>query len=704
MPLTEEIHDNATRFKSGYARQKGRALQRELDQSAKGRDIADDYPPDGNPERRASCSRSFRLFCETYFPAAFVLAWSDDHLRAIDRIESAILHGGLFALAMPRGSGKTTLCEKAVIWALVYRHRRFVCLIGPTEGAAETNLEHIKTELSYNDLLHDDFRNVCYPIRRIENNARRCNGQLFDGEQTRITWSSRRLTLPTMAEHLCSGPNVSGSTVTVAGLTGALRGQSHALPTGETVRPELVMLDDPQTHESANSPSQCSDRMAIVKGDVLGMAGPGKKIAAIMPCTVIRDGDLADQLLDRTANPQWQGERTKAVYSWPVDEKLWERYRKMRADGLRSAGDTSAATEFYRVNRDVMDLGSAVAWPARKHDDELSAIQHMMNLRADLGEEAFAAEYQNEPIREESEAIAVLTPGEIAAKLTGVPRGAPPTGAEHLTAFVDVHDSLLFWCVAGWSGDFSGWVVDYGTFPKQPKRHFVMRKANPDLSGVAGGAGREGAILAGLTGMVEPLLDRAWVREDGTTMRITRCLVDAGYVPDTVYAFCRRSKHAAILMPSRGMGVTARSRPMTEYQQKPGERFGWNWLVTRTTHRRVQYVRFDSNHWKSFVHSRLAVALGDTGSLSLYGRDAGHHRLFAEHLTAEAPKRESSNGRTVDEWAMRPGLSENHWLDCLVGCAVGASMVGSAIPDIGAHATRRVKRKRSSLAEKMGRA
>jgi hypothetical protein len=25
------------------------------------------------------------------------------------------------------------------------------------------------------------------------------------------------------------------------------------------------------------------------------------------------------------------------------------------------------------------------------------------------------------------------------------------------------------------------------------------------------------------------------------------------------------------------------------------------------------------------------------------------------------------NGRTVGEWSMRPGRSDNHWLDCLVG-------------------------------------
>lgn len=663
------------------------------------RDIAADYPAPGDLERRAACERNFRRFCEIYFPAAFSLPWSEDHLRVISRIQSAVLDGGLFALAMPRGSGKTTLCERAALWALLYGHRRFVCLIGATEAAAEVMLEHLKIELAFSDALAADFRQVCYPIRRLENNARRCIGQLFEGRQTNIIWSSRRITFPTMPDHACDGQNVSGATVTVAGLTGALRGQSHALPSGEIIRPELVILDDPQTRESANSPSQCAERVAIVTGDVLGMAGPGRKIAAIMPCTVIRQGDLADQLLDRERNPQWQGERTKAVYAWPKAEKLWETYRKLRADGLRRDGNTTEATDYYRQHREAMDEGAVVAWPARYNADELSAVQHVMNLRADLGDEAFWAEYQNEPLRAEADALPMLTAAAVAGKLNGVKRGIVPVGAEHLTAFIDIHDALLFWAMVAWSGDFTGWVVDYGAHPDQRRRTFTLRKAAPTLASAYPGAGREGAILAGLTALADSLLGRERTREDGATMRVGRCLIDAGYVPDTVYDFCRRSEYAAVLMPSRGIGIGAAGRPMSEYQRKPGERFGWNWLVTRTANRVAQYVRFDSNHWKSFIHARFAVALGDVASLSLYGRDAEHHRLFAEHVTAEAPIRVSANGRTVDEWRLRPGVADNHWLDCVVGCAVAASMLGAVLPGSGidAQTARRLRIRLSDL-------
>ena len=41
-----------------------------------------------------------------------------------------------------------------------------------------------------------------------------------------------------------------------------------------TVRPSLVVLDDPQTDESARSLSQCATRESILAGAVLGLAQP----------------------------------------------------------------------------------------------------------------------------------------------------------------------------------------------------------------------------------------------------------------------------------------------------------------------------------------------------------------------------------------------------------------------------------------------
>ena len=60
------------------------------------------------------------------------------------------------------------------------------------------------------------------------------------------------------------------------------------------------------------------------------------------------------------------------------------------------------------------------------------------------------------------------------------------------------------------------------------------------------------------------------------------------------------------------------------------------------------------------------------------GCDGGDHRLLAEHLTAEYPVKVGAKGREVDEWKSKLGR-ENHLLDCLVGCAAAASVLGAIL-------------------------
>jgi hypothetical protein len=38
--------------------------------------------------------------------------------------------------------------------------------------------------------------------------------------------------------------------------------------------------------------------------------------------------------------------------------------------------------------------------------------------------------------------------------------------------------------------------------------------------------------------------------------------------------------------------------------------------------------------------------------------------------------RTEGRGRTVDQWKQRAEHRDNHWWDCLVGCAVAASVQG----------------------------
>jgi len=267
--------------------------------------------------------------------------------------------------------------------------------------------------------------------------------------------------------------------------------------------------------------------------------------------------------------------------------------------------------------------------------------------------------------------------------------------------FVDVQANLLFFVVAAWEDDFTGYVIDYGTFPDQRRPYFTLRDARLTLSVATRASGLEGAIYAGLDALTRELLGREWKRDDGAAMKIERCLIDAnwGSSTDVVYQFCRQSAYGSVVMPSHGRFVGASSQPFSEYKRRPGDRIGHNWRMPNVQGRRaVRHVVYDTNFWKTFVHARLAVPMGERGCLSLFGDSAEAHRLFADHLSAEYRVKTEGRGRTVDEWKLRPERSDNHWLDGVVGCAVAASMQGVVLAGTGA-ADAFTRRQRVSFAE-----
>ena len=660
-----------------YEERRNAERDRQAEQSLAGRDIGP-LPEVVNPDRKAACERNFQLFCESYFPETYSLAWSPDHLKVIEKMETAVLRGGLFALALPRGSGKTTITESAALWSMLYGHREFVVLIGATESAALELLDSLKTELEVNERLAEDFPEVCYPVAQLEGIANRCAGQLCKGERTRITWTSNEIVLPTV-----EGSRASGIIVRVAGITGRIRGMKFKRSDGRSVRPSLVIIDDPQTSESAGSLEQTRKRVRVLAGDILGLAGPGQKISGIMPCTIIRPGDMADIILNRNTHPDWNGEKTRMVYRFPTNMKLWEEYAEIRAEALRTEGNFQKATEFYLANREAMDAGAEVSWEARFNHDEVSALQHAMNLKFQ-DEAAFMSEYQNDPLPDDTADDSLLSVDEICAKINGLARRRVPLKCDRLTMFVDVQKALLFYVVIAWAEDFTGAVIDYGSWPDQHRHEYSLADANPSIQTLFPKAGFEGALYAALSALTDECLGREWEREDGAVLKIERALVDAnwGQSTDVVYQFCRQSSHAGVILPSHGRYVGASSKPMTEYRKQQGDRLGFNWMIPNVAGKRaIRHVIYDTNYWKSFIHARLAVPVGDKGALTLYGRIPGAHQLFAEHLTAEYRVKTQGRGRTVDEWKLKPQSHDNHFLDCVAGCAVCGSMLGASLPE-----------------------
>lgn len=675
-----------------YEKQKLRSAKRQAVSALSGRDIGA-IPPICNLERRNFCEFNLKNFCETYFKESYKLEFSSDHEKVIHKMERSILNGGLFAVAMPRGSGKTTLVETTIIWGILYGHRNFISLIGATETAAVEILASIKTEIETNDLLLEDFPEVCYPIKKLDGIANRCKGQLSQGERTRISWRDDEVIMPTVKNSLASG-----AIIKCAGITGRIRGMTHKKANGEKIRPNLVVIDDPQTSESAASYEQNKKRLKILNSDILGLAGPGKKISGVMPCTVINKNDMADQILDNATNPEWNGERLKMLKSLPMNKDLWLQYAEIRAESLRINGNITEATKFYLANQSAMDFGAEASWQVRYNIDEASAIQNAMNLKIQ-NEQSFYSEYQNEPMGESEENFEELTIEEITSKINNLPEKIIPLACEKLVMFTDVQKKCLYYTVVAFTNDFSGAVVDYGVYPPQKKRVFKLDEIETTLEQFKPHESFEAALFDGLQQHHAEKMKFDYKREDGMIMHIERAHIDANWGASTeiIYQFCR-TQQIGIIYPAHGRYIGASSKPMTEYQKKQGEVVGFNWILPSVAGKRaIRHILFDSNFWKSFVHYRLKSSVAEKGSLNFNGRNSNRHQDIAEQLLAEYRVVTTGRGRTVDEWKLKVNQKDNHFLDCLAGSCVIASILGCVLAN--SQITTIQKRKKIKLSE-----
>lgn len=661
---------------AAYTAKRERERARNASASESGRDIGE-LPRIADPKRRARALIDPEFYCTTYFPRRFTRALSDDQRASIKELARVIEEGGTKAYAAPRGDGKTTRAEVMTIWAVLKGKRRFAAFIGATRSAADESLQSIRGEFETNELLLDDFPEVCFPIWQLEGIYNRCKGQLYRGQPTRMKWSGDLLVLPTI-----EGSPASGAAICCRGITGRVRGMKYRRADGETVRPDIAIVDDPQTERSANSPQQCRRRLDTITGAILGLAGPGQSIACFVPCTVIVKDDLADQILNPMTQPAFQGVRTKLVYAWATNEKLWEDYSDLRRAGQRD-GSLAATNKFYKQNRKAMDAGARVAWAERFDADagELSAIQHAMNLRIDRAA-TFDAEYQNEPRDPAADDERLPTTAAIEQKLSGLPRAKVHLASTVLTAFIDVQQRLLYWGGAAWSPQFTGGLIDYGAWPDQGRANFQYRDTYHTIQKKYPAAGITGAIRSALDALIDELVKREFVREDGAPFRIQKILIDSGNWADVVYQCCRESPHAALLVPSKGMGIKCDRAPISEWKRHEGQIIGEDWMLGRVENKRsVRLLTYDTNVWKTRLYRGLATAAGDRGCITLPGekQHPPDHSMLSAHLTSETRDKTFGRGRTVFVYKLRPEKPDNHLLDVFVGNLVAASLLGCRV-------------------------
>lgn len=132
--------------------------------------------------------------------------------------------------------------------------------------------------------------------------------------------------------------------------------------------------------------------MEIIQKDVIPLAGK-ERLSILQTATPICPDDLVEKI---KGDKSWKTTIFPAIIKYPTRMELWDEYFRLfqqeQVDG--TSHDESLA--YYRDNFDAMNKGAEVFSNTRfsEKDGHLSAIQKLLELKFQIGENAFMSEYQ----------------------------------------------------------------------------------------------------------------------------------------------------------------------------------------------------------------------------------------------------------------------------------------------------------------------
>lgn len=607
-------------------------------------------------------------FCKQVMPNAFPLEFGPHHKSMLKKMQDVILEGGKTADAMPRGSGKSTTATAAFIWGALYGHLKYGAIIGNESEAAKGLLESIKVELWLGAGIGKYWPKLQAYLERGDGQSNKFR-HLLNSDQSPclIKWSTDQIRLPSTPSK--EGDEWSGAILHACGITGRIRGMQTKTDEGAVLRPDFVLIDDPQTRASAKSLSQINDRENTITGDIQGLAGPGKQIACFMAMTVIYPNDLACRFLDKKQHPEWRATKVPMVISWPdALDTLWEEYNMLRISAMQQELPTTEANEFYAKNKEKMDAGAEVYWEERKFDKDQSALQHAMNLYFD-DKNAFLAEYQNEPVQYTGGSPYILEEMNVMTATNGMKRLEVPRDANIIVSMTDINYSGLNTVVMASTNNGVRYIIDYQTYPGSGKPLYERPEGRNKAD-----ASEELAIAKALEQHIPLIASKRYVK-NGTAMYPDLVLIDCGFKMDLVFRWCEANRHrlGTAVYPSRGRSYN-QYRP-TSLVGKPGDNFhvaDWQ--------KRGRVLVHNADAWRMRSQKAFLLPPGAPGSVTIFGNKPTDHKRFADEVCAEVLDEyieETSGGNEFYKWFLKVG-SHNDLLDAMVGAFVGTSFKGAS--------------------------
>ncbi len=602
-----------------------------------------------------------------YFSDIFTYEFTPQQQEMVSAIRSAIEIGGDQAIAASRGEGKTTLAECVLIYCVLLGVVKFAVLFAATGEDAKNSLEAIKERLAGNERLLEMYPEVCKPILALENTPNRAHYQTVSGKtddsksfsrhHSKFSWCGREIKMPNVPGSKCAG-----SIIATRGLDSAVRG----LKIGNR-RPDLAVIDDPDTIDTAASDEQAKKLEAKIDKAIAGLGGQQRRIARVMLTTLQNRTCVSYRFTDPQQKPSWHPKRFKFLIKKPDRMDLWEEFvERQKADWDTG---TTIAHDLYANNKSAMDCGAIVANPNRFVPGELSAIEHYFVWAAKIGQNAVSTEFDNDPPEGDELNPDQITSNLVGKRISGLEHREVPADCLKITSFVDIGDRNFNWTDTAWADGCIGSILDYGLSDvKSGEFNKDTKKRDPKTL--------ELAVISALHEWRTQLLGK--YQRDGQSLPIDLALVDSGSGTHTkaVYKFCREV--GAPFFPSKGQGDHWKPPALSETCHRRGN----HWAIVKQKDG-IRLFEFQSTFWKKFCHGRFITDTWGTehvraiGSLAMF--------ICPEQQQFVTDRHEFTHQIVGEVWGVKrfgakpcwmPTRFKNHFLDATAGTCLAADIVG----------------------------
>ena len=559
-------------------------------------------------KRRKRLERDPAAWLRWYFPNVFFLPFSEGHMEIIRAIVTTDAHGKDTVVAAPRGEGKTNIMRYLMIYLVFTGRARFPVVGGWQIRAARIAFSTWKIAIT-SERLVADYPEFCAPFAESTHASR----------LPRLHWQDE--TKPTGAAivsdlMLIVFPDGLGA-LAAGSLQGDIKGLNVTTTGGESLRPDKLLLDDPQDVDRAADPVFVSDTLHKIDTQWLCLAGPNTRISMMVACTIYAPNDVGESLGKRRSSVFI---RISRVVSWPEGfdkaespaRALWDKWFDLYCDEKTRA----EAFKFYRnkKNRAIMCRGFKVSWKYR-FDASKGDPDALFSAMVDYytkGRDAFYSEYQNQPVGRKTK-IYELTPQCVLSHRCALPVNAAPDDAVFIAITTDINYSYgLTYEVAACTRSRTTHTMAEGVWCGAPLPVTTINTNQVQ---------RQAAVKLALQNFAEWIALQPW--------RPNVWYIDAGGEQfETVTSFCRES-HKVGGIARAMIGRAGKTYNPATRTQVGRVRARVYQCFTRES---GTWYCFDADFYKEAAQTSYITPIGQPGSATLY--DGASHD-YAEQMCRE---------------------------------------------------------------------